>query len=710
MLQGNLKDRQVPALLTDLYFSNKTGMLTIESDEMIKQLCIRDGTPVAARSNLLKDRLGDFLVGKGIITTEQQQRALEIQKKKQLGFAASLIEMDAVSKERLFAETRRIFLTIIYSLFDLREGVYRFEEKELPKKNLYYKVAFPGFFLFGVRQIWDSQSIEEIIGDLNSVPIPTQNFSEDQSIRFTENEQSVIQQIDSKRTINEILKSSEIASLIGLKVFLFLFLYRWIELVKSTPKEEPEEVTKIAEPDESAQHVKSGYMEDEISRTVEGVLAVSDEAHEPSLEKDEEIQSKDAEEVQVGSGPIESEEEALMTPEAEPSKETEKSQGWPHILFEDLKPISTVTEEQDQKQPIQELEEFVEKEYAEPPREPVEDEVVMTSEEEQEMTEEEKPTSQEEEEALIPSETFQGADQKKKKRVRKKTGLFSSLALILIVAAGILFISPWYDDVKDRVRTYFSGEQSEWASLEKSQWTDEDLSVPDDQGENKPEEKTLEVIPHLTIVVEPEDEVIQTESAETLVETEMVEVETAVTAPEKSPHIPAIQPEEEVLSPAAIEEGAGRTEESAVLAELEKPEKEKPEQEEIQEEDKLVQSEEKVKDKVGSAKVLGVRYTEGENSMRVEIDLDAPAEYKIFQLPEQHMVYLSLRNTRLSPEISQRRIIIPDRNLNAVRLGQYKSDRVRVVLDFDKVTVVSAFALTDPHRIILDVATSESDE
>ncbi len=114
------------------------------------------------------------------------------------------------------------------------------------------------------------------------------------------------------------------------------------------------------------------------------------------------------------------------------------------------------------------------------------------------------------------------------------------------------------------------------------------------------------------------------------------------------------------------------------------------------------------KQNYGRAQITGIRHWAGSDYVRVVIDLDGPVDFSQHQLPNPDRVYLSLKNTRLSPDLDKTPIPVSQGYLKAIRTGQYRHDTARVVLDFEKVRDVAVFQLTGPDRIVMDVAGEES--
>ncbi len=112
----------------------------------------------------------------------------------------------------------------------------------------------------------------------------------------------------------------------------------------------------------------------------------------------------------------------------------------------------------------------------------------------------------------------------------------------------------------------------------------------------------------------------------------------------------------------------------------------------------------------GKVWVKGVRHWSGEDYSRVVVDLSGKVQYRDHILKAHQgrppRVYVDLRPARLSPYLKPE-VSIQDGLLSRVRLGQYKNDTVRVVLDLKSLTSYRTFYLGSPPRLVIDLIGEE---
>ena len=106
---------------------------------------------------------------------------------------------------------------------------------------------------------------------------------------------------------------------------------------------------------------------------------------------------------------------------------------------------------------------------------------------------------------------------------------------------------------------------------------------------------------------------------------------------------------------------------------------------------------------MASARILGLRTSTEGDLQRVIIDLDTAIDFKKYAIPEQRMVYVSLRNARFDRAMNTEPVQVSSGYLTGIRMGQYKPKIARVVLDGVESSKVSVAAERNPDRIVITV-------
>ncbi|MEK7341333.1 MAG: N-acetylmuramoyl-L-alanine amidase, partial [Candidatus Binatota bacterium] len=110
----------------------------------------------------------------------------------------------------------------------------------------------------------------------------------------------------------------------------------------------------------------------------------------------------------------------------------------------------------------------------------------------------------------------------------------------------------------------------------------------------------------------------------------------------------------------------------------------------------------------GKALLTQIRYTSSRTYTRITMDLSTEIRFETHVLKEEPSkglpprIYVDLLGARLGMDGTQP-MVVQDRLLRQVRVGQFSPDVVRVVLDMSSLTGHKAFLLPDPFRLVVDI-------
>ena len=127
ILSGDLSAFSLADIVNLLAMGKRSGMLRLTRGAETRTLTWQNGEIVFARSNSVRNSLGNFLVRKGIITPEQNAlSAAQIDENTRHGKV--LVRMGFLSADQLHWAVKQQVLEIVYSLFDWRSGLFEFIE------------------------------------------------------------------------------------------------------------------------------------------------------------------------------------------------------------------------------------------------------------------------------------------------------------------------------------------------------------------------------------------------------------------------------------------------------------------------------------------------------------------------------------------------------------------------------------------------------
>ncbi len=107
-----------------------------------------------------------------------------------------------------------------------------------------------------------------------------------------------------------------------------------------------------------------------------------------------------------------------------------------------------------------------------------------------------------------------------------------------------------------------------------------------------------------------------------------------------------------------------------------------------------------------SAVLNAVKHWSNPDYTRISLELDRDVTWEAHELGKgapgkPGRVYIDLKQTRMGKDVKD--ITIGDGLLKGARIGQYKGDVVRVVLDTENIKDYKIFPLSDPARLVIDV-------
>jgi CheY-like chemotaxis protein/curved DNA-binding protein CbpA len=161
VLSGSLDRLPFPALLHHLHGLRASGVLHLSSGKKRKWIQVRGGHPVAVRSNLVNECLGNFLVRSGRISQTALEKSLQQMKGGKLQ-GEILVAMEILSEEEIAAALRAQADEKLFQLFSWKAGKFQFEmDGRLQRANTLGVERSPAsLILHGVRHRFPMERID----------------------------------------------------------------------------------------------------------------------------------------------------------------------------------------------------------------------------------------------------------------------------------------------------------------------------------------------------------------------------------------------------------------------------------------------------------------------------------------------------------------------------------------------------------------------
>jgi hypothetical protein len=172
-LEGTLRDFSLADIFQLIGLQRKTGVLTLRSKDDTVTVTFLDGKVVGADSlsHRLENRLGSVLMKSGLLTQDQLNHALAIQKEtlQRLGFV--LTHYGIISADALKQAIQLQILQIVYRLFRWKDGDYHFSQEttiEYDRDNV-VPITAESILMEGARMIDEWPIIEKRIRSYDMV-------------------------------------------------------------------------------------------------------------------------------------------------------------------------------------------------------------------------------------------------------------------------------------------------------------------------------------------------------------------------------------------------------------------------------------------------------------------------------------------------------------------------------------------------------------
>ncbi len=174
---GELTQVSMPKLMYHFTAARATGRLLLTNQAVRKELFLVNGKPVAARSNLDRDRLSAHLIRSGVVDQARMQQFLQQLGGKEDRLTDLLVQRRVVQPHQLFEHLKQQLLEKVYEVFSWRVGTYGFFDGEEYKGSLLPLNLNPWEIIAeGVRLGYDLAELKALLEPLrNYILLPRSN-------------------------------------------------------------------------------------------------------------------------------------------------------------------------------------------------------------------------------------------------------------------------------------------------------------------------------------------------------------------------------------------------------------------------------------------------------------------------------------------------------------------------------------------------------
>jgi N-acetylmuramoyl-L-alanine amidase len=105
----------------------------------------------------------------------------------------------------------------------------------------------------------------------------------------------------------------------------------------------------------------------------------------------------------------------------------------------------------------------------------------------------------------------------------------------------------------------------------------------------------------------------------------------------------------------------------------------------------------------GIPRVTDIRTWNSADSTRIVVTLDDTIQYNVSRIAAPDRIFFDLHKANLTPALAKKTIPIENGLLKSVRLAQNKAGVVRLVMDVDGARDYSAYLVSNPYRLVIEV-------
>jgi hypothetical protein len=220
-LQGTLKDFSITEIIQLIGQQLKTGVLRIRRGKNLVEIHFVDGMIVHVYSNYRgkKDLIGEILVKAELITDEQLERVLKIQKETLKYLGEILVELQLLAKDDVLKVISTQIYETIYDLFWWEDGHFNFDLKLVESyKQIPFALSTEQVLLNILRMVDEWSEIEKKIFSPHLVfkrvlgleerslgGLPSQSYLKE---NLTSEQELIYNLVDGTRTVQDIIDRS----------------------------------------------------------------------------------------------------------------------------------------------------------------------------------------------------------------------------------------------------------------------------------------------------------------------------------------------------------------------------------------------------------------------------------------------------------------------------------------------------------------------
>ncbi len=233
-LKGKLEDFGTTQLLNLINLARKTGTLYLDGPDKEAYLCFREGKLIYAAIEGVDDYLPVVLQRAGLFTSEHVNMIkTHMPGKSDQDIAKVLITSGRLQQQVLIKHVRDHILSIVYQVFSLDRGAFRFEPSSLPVQDrITVSIALENVIMEGSRRLKEWELLQDELPNLDiSLKFAERPTTPLRDINLSVEEWRVISFINPRNTIRRIAQYNNMDELQIRKIVYSLLQAGLVEII-----------------------------------------------------------------------------------------------------------------------------------------------------------------------------------------------------------------------------------------------------------------------------------------------------------------------------------------------------------------------------------------------------------------------------------------------------------------------------------------------
>lgn len=229
LYEDELSNSPLPEILATIEKYKVAGVIIVKDEKFERKIYLNEGKIIFATSTNPDERLGEFLLYKGIITKEQYDESVIRLKRGEGRQGKILVDMKVLTPKELFLYVQEQITEIVYNLFNLNEGkvlfqIGKFKEEEIIKLSIPIKKAI----FEGIKKIKDPKRCFQRLGSKTAIYEPIFELKDILGLSLTTEETKLLQMVDGKKSLYEIITKGPFTQGMNARILYAFFVLHLI--------------------------------------------------------------------------------------------------------------------------------------------------------------------------------------------------------------------------------------------------------------------------------------------------------------------------------------------------------------------------------------------------------------------------------------------------------------------------------------------------